>query len=107
MNNTTQESSDGANPDDTNIIASYIVKLKVEGSKKLGKNITLEWILPDPGEVDGYITTENKIELNYETIPFSAELLDEEKVKKLKDDLRGLVGLEISKDNASEGEGDD
>lgn len=76
---------------------SYIVKLKVQGSNTAGKNITLEWILPvdDDNEQEvekGYIITNNKIDL---TNGLVSSFITDEKVNKLKENLRGLVELGI------------
>ena len=76
---------------------SYIVKLKVQGSNTKGKNITLEWILPVDDNVQetepNYIIIDNKIDLTNDLVSvFNSE---DEKVKNLKENLRGLVELGI------------
>ena len=75
---------------------SYIVKLKVQGSNTKGKNITLEWILPvedaEQQTEKGFINTNNKIDLTNNLV---SAFINDEKVNKLKENLRGLVELGI------------
>lgn len=75
---------------------SYIVKLKVQGSNTAGKNITLEWILPaedaEQQTEKGFINIGSKIDLNHDLV---SHLSNDDKVNKLKENLRGLVELGI------------
>lgn len=79
--------------------ASYLVHLKIKGSDNTGKHISLEWILPFNQTTDvneSCIDIRNKIVLNNDIINIADS--KKEGVSMLKENLRGLVELQINKE---------